>query len=95
MTADNTTSEEEGEGPLTIRSDWTTFDRPSTAAVIAVGEATGREPETLPVLNELIDADALDTLLVESSGDVEVRFTYADTVVRVSGDGSVVVTPTE
>lgn len=95
MTADNTASEGGEDDSLTIRSEWTEFDRPSTGVVIAVSEAVGRDPETLPVLNDRIDGDALDTVIAESTGDVEVSFSYADTVVHVSSVGAVVVEPDE
>ncbi|MFC7068820.1 HalOD1 output domain-containing protein [Halobaculum lipolyticum] len=91
MTADHTASGGGNDDSLTIRSDWTAFDRPSTGVVLAVSEAVGRDPETLPVLNDRIDGDALDTVIAESGGDVEVSFSYAGTIVRVSSGGAVVV----
>ncbi|QZY04453.1 HalOD1 output domain-containing protein [Halobaculum roseum] len=71
----------------TYRSDWTEFERPSTAVVVAVAEATGVEADQLPVLNEYVDGDALDTLLRQSNAGVEVSFEYDTVTVRASSDG--------
>ncbi|MFC7137892.1 HalOD1 output domain-containing protein [Halobaculum litoreum] len=90
MTVDKTTNDRPVAGG-TYRADWTEFEQPSTGVVVAVAEATDREPEALPVLNDYVDGDALDTLLTESPGDAEVSFTYGEATVRVSADGPIVV----
>ncbi|QZP39693.1 HalOD1 output domain-containing protein [Halobaculum magnesiiphilum] len=71
----------------TYRTDWTEFERPSTAVVVAVAEAIGVEADQLPVLNEYVDGDALDTLLRRSNAGVEVSFEYDTVTVRASSDG--------
>lgn len=58
-----------------------------------------KEPEELPPLNSVIDADALEALFgprldgTSRQGSGEVRFRYAGYMVRVSADGDVQVEP--
>mgnify|MGYP006276394263 CR=1 FL=1 len=72
-----------------VRHDWKQSGQPSVAIVEAVAAATDRAATDLPPLQGTVDADALDTLLQERSSSVMVSFRYADTVVSVSGNGSV------
>ncbi|MBX0297601.1 hypothetical protein EGH23_22250 [Halomicroarcula sp. F27] len=57
--------------------------------VDAVAEEEGSEPVTLePPLAEVVDSDALETLIKDSTiSDIEIRFTYRghDVVVDESG----------
>lgn len=94
MTADNTIMEMKGEsGSMngerrSYETSWAEYESPSTAVVVAVAEATGREQRALPVLNEYVDGDALDSLLTDSTNSVEFSFRYGTAMVHVSGDGS-------
>ncbi|MFC6784639.1 HalOD1 output domain-containing protein [Halobaculum halobium] len=92
MTVDNTASGGTEVEAQRTRSDWTEFERPSTAVVVAVAEAIDVDTDQLPVLNEYVDGDALDTLLRESDAGVEVSFAYDSVTVRASSDGELVVT---
>lgn len=95
MTVDNTTmGGMEIETPM-YRTDWTEFERPSTAVAIAVAETLGVDQDDLPVLNEYVDGDALDTLLRASDSGVEVSFAYDTVEVRASSDGQLVVEPSQ
>lgn len=65
----------------------------SQAVVTAVAEETGTDPMELDPLFNVVDSDALNTLL--SSHDagsdgalLEVEFTYAGCEVRVASDGT-------
>ncbi len=91
MTVDKSAGGDTASQGPTDRSEWTEFDRPSTAVVVAVAEATGRDSTELQVLNESIDGDALDALLTDSPKQVEVSFEYAGATVRLSSDGTLVV----
>ncbi|UIP01520.1 hypothetical protein Hbl1158_15400 (plasmid) [Halobaculum sp. CBA1158] len=86
MTRDTTLTSGSGAG-LVHRTDWTDFESPSTAVVVAVADATGRDQTELDVLNESVDGDALDALVTESASSVDVTFEYAGVDVRVSSDG--------
>ena len=91
MTVDNSTpAGMKAETPM-YRTEWTEFERPSTAVVVTVAETLGVEEDRLPVLNEYVDGDALDTLLRQSDSGVEVSFTYDTVEVRASSDGQLVV----
>lgn len=93
MTVDNSTmGGMEVEAPM-HRTEWTEFERPSTAVVVTVAETLGVEEDQLPVLNEYVDGDALDTLLRQSESGVEVSFTYDTVEVRASSDGQLAVEP--
>lgn len=76
-----------------VQCDWTAVT-PSAAVVETVADVVGREPEALPILDDVIDPDGLDGVI--RSGDPEldgpsVTFWYADTLVTVHSDGAVVV----
>lgn len=76
---------------------WTDFDRPSTAVVEAVAEATGRDVTAIEPLQYSIDTDALDALVTasEQPGDgVVVSFEYEGVGVRLNGDGTLDVNQT-
>ena len=66
---------------------------PSTAVVEAVAAATDRDPLDMPVLQDAIDADALDALLdgnnSASLSPVHVEFDYAGVSVVVDSDDGV------
>jgi hypothetical protein len=72
---------------------------PSTAVIEAVADFKGLDPMDLDQpLFEVIDPDALDSLIGHNGSDQEkyettVEFTYDDCRVQVSGDGSVAVSP--
>ncbi|MXR40353.1 hypothetical protein GRX01_03150 [Halobaculum sp. WSA2] len=73
------------------RTDWTEFESPSTAVVVTVAETLDVEEDQLPVLNEYVDGDALDTLLRQPDSKVDLSFTYDAVEVRVSSDGRLAV----
>lgn len=60
----------------------------SERVVRRVAARTGRDPLDLPVLHDLVDPDALDTL-VEGMADGQVSFTYAGHEVTVTSDGEI------
>ncbi len=67
-----------------VRVDWSTVDEPTIHIVEAVAAATNRNPTNLPLLDEAIDGDALNTLLGSDQGDtVTLTFNYASTHVEV------------
>jgi hypothetical protein len=70
---------------------------PSTRVVQAVADESNRSArEMTPTLHEVIDPDALDALLANTSTPVVVSFSYAGFEVQVTGDAedsSVSVTP--
>ena len=78
---------------------WGDGDRPSTAIVDAVAEATGRELRQLPPLFQTVDADALDALLAfgyhERDVPLEVTFTYVGIEVTVTATGSIELRPND
>lgn len=51
-----------GKGGETVYHDWIEDGSPSYAVITAVAEATGRRPEDLRPLNDVIDPDGLDVL---------------------------------
>lgn len=74
----------------TVRREWRQSGHPSVALVEAVAAATDRTATDLPPLHHNIDPDALDALLAgEQSSTVSISFRYADTAVRVNGNGSI------
>ncbi|WP_135365773.1 HalOD1 output domain-containing protein [Halosimplex halophilum] len=76
--------------------DWSGDDSPSIAVAEAVAAVTNRSVTTLPPVQEVVDADALDMLV--RSGDplgVRVSIDYAGTDVTVTGDGRIRVKPRE
>jgi hypothetical protein len=69
---------------------------PSTAAVAALSEVTGRPPTALGPLHDAVDTDALDALVGDrdaANGDVGVTFPIGGYAVTVNGDGTVTVAP--
>lgn len=78
-----------------------TLDTPADSVtqdvVAAVADETGRAPETLPPLYDVVDPDALETLanrpprVGRPAADVEVTFDFADCVVTVSAADGVAV----
>lgn len=70
--------------------DWDGEDSPSIAVAEAVAAVTNRSVTALPPVQEVVDADALDTL-VRSGDPLAVRATidYAGTDVTVTGDGRI------
>ncbi|WP_436908218.1 HalOD1 output domain-containing protein [Halosimplex marinum] len=70
--------------------DWDGADSPSVAVAEAVAAVTNRSVTTLPPVQEVVDADALDMLV--RSGDpraVRVTIEYAGADVTVTGDGRI------
>lgn len=71
-----------------FRSDWTTYENPSTAVAEAVAEANDQEQTELAPLQHSVDADALDELLTNSESQrLELSFTYEDVDIRITGAG--------
>ncbi len=79
--------------------DWSSDELIGYTIVQAVATATGYEPNAMQPLQEVVNVDALDTLLREPVGDgVElterkVTFYYQDCRVVVTSNGRVSVTP--
>ena len=75
----------------------TPADSVTQDVVAAVADATGRDPELLPPLYDVVDPDALETLanrpphVDHRSAGVEVTFDFADCVVTVSSTDGVAV----
>lgn len=81
--------------PTRVRYDWLSTP-PSTAVVETVGDVTGRDPTALQPLYDVIDPDALDTLVRSSGGNGEnqytsVSFGFADHRVTVRSTGELIV----
>ena len=93
MTVDNNTTLGATRGALVHRTDWTDYESPSTAVVVAVANATGADQRELAVLNDHIDGDALDALVTDSPSTVEVSFDYDGVGVTVSADGTIDIDP--
>lgn len=65
---------------------------PSGAVIEAVADATGRESLDLPILERVVDTDALDALVThDSDATTRVSFTYDGVDVVVDSDGGIVV----
>lgn len=65
-------------------------ENPTARIVDAVAEAEDASPLALePPLTEVVDADALETLVGEAVSDTEVRFTYRGHDVAVDENGRV------
>jgi hypothetical protein len=65
-------------------------ENPIPRIVDAVAEAEDAAPLALePPLAEVVDADALETLVGETASDVEVRFTYRGYDVAIDDRGRV------
>lgn len=71
----------------TVSVRWDEYPTPSAAIVEQVAAATGKQPTALQPLYEVVEADALDTLLTSSSGPISVSFTYEGIEVRLRTDG--------
>lgn len=73
----------------------TSADSITVQIVNAVADETGRDPNTLPPLYDVVNPDALQTLLTRppsmsrEADDVEVTFEFADCTVTASGDGGI------
>lgn len=76
-------------GGSELRSDWSEHGVPSTAVVETVAAARDVDAVELPPLNDHIDPDALDRLLTDGGGSVQISFAYADAEIYVRGDGAV------
>ena len=72
-----------------VHHDWQGSEPPTVAVVKAVAAATDRTPTGLPLLQNTLDPDALNTLLTREAASVTVSFQYAGTIVTVSGDGNI------
>ena len=75
--------------PEIVHHDWQGSEPPTVAVVEAVAAATDRTPTGLPLLQNTLDPDALNTLLTREAASVTVSFQYAGTIVTVSGDGNI------
>lgn len=60
----------------------------SERVVRQVAASTGRDPLDLPILHDVVDPDALDTL-IEGASDGRVTFTYAGREVTIASDGEI------
>lgn len=60
----------------------------SERVVERVAAKTGRDPLELPVLHDVVDPDALDSL-VEGMSDGQVSFTYAGQEATITSDGEI------
>lgn len=60
--------------------------------VECVADELGEDPVELPVLHEVVDTDALNSLIDGRSDDLRVTFRYAGCLIEVTGDGAVTVT---
>lgn len=60
-----------------------------TAVFEAVADATDTPAEEMPVLYDVVDPDALDSLFSDSTVDGRIRFRYAGSVVTVAADGTI------
>ncbi|MUV86277.1 hypothetical protein GJ631_06740 [Natronomonas sp. CBA1123] len=79
-----------------FRTEWSSERPPSLAVVEAVATVTDSEPTKLPLLNDAINTDALDTLFVPEADDqLRVSFVYDGLDITVDGEGSVTVSPVE
>jgi hypothetical protein len=86
----------DSEGVRMFRTEWSSERPPSLAVVEAVAAVTGSEPTKLPLLNDAINTDALDTLFVPEADDqLRVSFVYDGLDITVDGEGSVTVSPVE
>lgn len=63
-------------------------DRTSTRVVHAVAATTGHDPLDLPPLYDVVDPDALDSL-IPPGGGCSLSFRFAGTRVRVTESGAV------
>jgi hypothetical protein len=83
---------------VTETFDWLDEDAVAVAVVGTVSTVTGREPTEMQPLAEVVDSEALGMLFATPGPGGEsshVQFEYENCLVRVSGDGTVAVTPVE
>jgi len=83
---------------VTRTFDWTDEDAVAIAVVNTVSTVIGRDPTEMQPLGEVIDGEALGMLFGTPGRGREsnyVQFEYESCLVRVSGDGTVAVTPVE
>ena len=67
-------------------------ERPSAAVINAVAWCNGTDPTTLTPLQEVLDVDALDTLLdAPQEAAVSITFDYEGWTVQVAGDGTLTI----
>ena len=79
-----------GEGPE--RYEYGDAESPSMAVLEAVASATDRDPVDLPVLENVLDTDALDALVTHSTdATTRVSFSYDGVDVVVDSAGGIVV----
>ncbi|WP_256393348.1 HalOD1 output domain-containing protein [Natronoarchaeum rubrum] len=69
----------------TIEREWDDAMPPSTALVRAVADARGVEATELPPLYDVVDADALDSLVREQ--EVTMTIEYQGFLATIRGDG--------
>lgn len=84
-------SEAQDVDPL-VSFDCTAFESPSTAVVTAVAAASGVDPVSIDPLYEVIDPDALNSIVASASGGFDsscarIEFTYQDYRVLVKANG--------
>lgn len=77
------------EGPF--RSSFGSDEPPSMAVVRCVAAITDVEPTSMGVLQHAVDADALDDLVGDGGGAVEVEFRYRGHLVTVANDGTITI----
>ena len=65
---------------------WTGSSSLTVAIVRAIAAVENEEPGSLRPLHEVVDPEALETLLAEPDGAVHVTFSYADHRVVVTDD---------
>lgn len=100
MTSDDTASIENAEteeSSGTVRATWDGSGDPSTAVVEAVARAIGQDPLEMSCLYDVLDVDALDSLLTadqtEALRTVSVSFAYEGAYVWVDSTGTIEVSP--
>jgi hypothetical protein len=85
--SDTSSIDHDGREP---RDGWDQSSPPSVTIVETIAEATERDPTALPLLNQTVDPDALDTLLtrgMQREEHVYVSFAYDGAQVSVGSDG--------
>lgn len=83
---------------VTETFDWSDEDAVAVAVVNTVSTVTGRDPTEMQPLAEVVDSEALGVLFARPGAGREsnyVQFEYESCLVRVSGDGTVAVSPVE
>lgn len=86
------------DGTVSVEYDWDESRSLSLAVLDALEASTDTDVQELGPLNDIVDADALDTLFSPTSnggprGPGYVTFEIGDHVVTVHSDGSIVVAP--